>query len=445
MQVTVEEKGAFDRDVIITVPAEQVNAMLDAELSKLAMQAKLPGFRPGRVPRKVIEQRFGHAVKNDVAERLFQTTYPQALSEQSLRPVGMPTLKVGDVTKDADFTYTASIQIFPTIEPQGYTGLKLTRANVEIGGEDVERVIQKIQQHHAEYQPSEEAAEMGDQVRMSFSGSIDGELFPGGQADDYVLDLGSNRFIPGFEEQLVGVKAGEEKDVTVSFPADYHSQELAGKEAVFKCGIKEVKKANMPAVDDELAKKAGIADGGVEKLREEIEKRLKQDAQQTIQNDLKQQIMRQLLEANPVDLPSQLVEQEIDGLVEGMKAQYKQQGIDPDQLNIPEEEMRAEFQDKGRERVTLGLLMGSITRKEELKVDDAAIEARLDALVSSYVQGEQAEQIKKMFREDPKRMEEIQGGALEEKVIDWLIKQAEVSDESLSFEALMERQEGQSA
>nr|CRH07513.1 Trigger factor [Candidatus Magnetococcus massalia] len=439
MEVSVEEKGPFDREVTVRVPADQVSALFNQEISKLAASVRLPGFRPGKVPRKIIEQRYGDSVRAEVADQLFRSSYPQALTQESLRPIGTPELSVGELAQGEDFTYTASLQIFPSVEPTGYTDIALTKPMVEIEEGDVDKVVTQVQEANAVYSAVDgaEAAE-GDRLKFDFEGFIDDEPFEGGKADDYELELGSKQFIPGFEEQLLGTKAGVDIDVKVPFPEDYHAKELAGKEATFKCKVKEVQQRSMPEVNDELAEKAGVPEGGVEALRKEIRSRLEREAEKASRNELKQQVFNALLEANKMDLPSQMIDQEIEAMVKIAKEEYKRQGVDPDQMGMSDETWRQQYDEKAKERVSLGLLMGAITSKESIQVDDAAVEAHLDEMIQQFAQGEYGEELKKHMRQDKDRMEELRGSVLEEKVIDWVIENGTLTEEKKSFAELVE-------
>ncbi|MEG3638157.1 trigger factor [Magnetococcus sp. PR-3] len=439
MEVNVVENGQFDRDITITVPAEKVDVLLSQEVAKTASQVRLPGFRPGKVPAGMIEQRFGASIRAEVAEQLFRESYTGALMEKDLRPVGQPELDVGEIEKGKPFTYTAKIQIFPTVEPTGYTGLSFVKPVTNIQESDVETVITRVQEANAEYEAQEGIeASNGDRMKFDFEGFVDGEAFEGGQADDYVLELGSNRFIPGFEDQLIGAKAGDALEVKVTFPEDYHGTELAGKEATFKCAVKEVETRKLPEIDEELAKKAGVAEGGVDAMKKEIHERLVKEADKAVKQDMKQQVFKQLLDNNPNELPSQMVDQEIEQMVTTAKEEYKRQGVDPDQLGFTDETWRNQYEDKAKERIILGLLMGGIVSKENLEVDDEAVESHVDELIKQFADGPYADQLKEQLKGDKERMDEFRGAALEEKTVAWVIEQGSVTEEEKSFEELVE-------
>ncbi|ABK46128.1 trigger factor [Magnetococcus marinus MC-1] len=438
MEVNVVENGLFDRDITITVAAEKVDALLSQEMTKTAAQVRLPGFRAGKVPTKMIEQRFGASIRAEVAEQLFRDSYPTALMEKGLRPVGQPELDLVELEKGKPFTYTAKIQIFPVIEPKDYTGMSLTKPVVTIQDSDVETVITRVREANAEYRTQEGvAAASGDRMTFDFEGFVDGEAFEGGKAEDYVLELGSNRFIPGFEDQLIGAKGGDALEVKVTFPEDYHGTQLAGKEAIFKCVVKAIESRELPEVDEELAKKAGVQEGGVEAMKQEIHERLVKEADKVAKQEMKQQVFKLLLENNPNELPSQMVDHEIEQMVATAKEEYSRQGVDPEQLGFTDETWRNQYAEKAKERIILGLLMGSIVSKENLEIDDQAVEAHIDALVQQFAAGDYAEQLKAQLKKDKARLEEFRGAALEEKTVAWLIEQGTVTEEEKSFEELV--------
>ncbi|MEO5365415.1 MAG: trigger factor [Magnetococcus sp. WYHC-3] len=437
MEVTVEEKGTYERALTVRIPAAEVDPVLEEAFRELSRSARLPGFRPGKTPRRVLESRYGAALAADVAEKLIQNSFGNALQSQQLNPVGPPLgLESGSVSRGQDFSYTATIQVFPRIEPKGYQGMALTRTSVSIDDADVDKVVERIRRSHAQFVAEEgRAAQQGDQLVLDFKGTLDGHAFPGGEAENYVLNLGESRFIPGFEEQLMGVRPGESRDLHLTFPEGYHAAHLAGQAVQFQCRIHEVRRGELPAADDDLATKAGVTAGGMERLRSDIRQRLQDDGDQTAREQLRQQILRGLLDANPMELPSQLVDMELDAMVKRIVEDYKKQGTTLEQSGQTPEGLQQQYRGKAHERVVLGLLMGSITRTENIVVTEAAIEAHLDRITAQY--GESAGNIKNWFRNDEKRMEDIRGTLLEEAVMDWIVDHGQVTGRSVGLEALL--------
>ncbi|MGN7612025.1 trigger factor [Magnetococcales bacterium HHB-1] len=441
MEVTVEENGTFDRIVEITIPADRVTKMLDQELKRLAGNVRMPGFRPGKVPARLIEKRYRDHLNSDIGEKLVRETFADALATEKLRPVATPEItQPGTVRRGKPYSYRAALQIFPTIAPQGYRDLTLTRKTAEVKQDDVDRVLLKVRESFAEYENREAyGAENGDRILMDFAGTVDGEAFEGGTAEDHLLDLGAGKFIPGFEEQLVGIQANEEKDVQVTFPEDYHEDKLAGKDAVFKCKIKEVRQRKLPPVDDALAEKQGIEEGGADAMIERIWSALKDTSEEESKRQIKQQILQGLLDANKMELPSQLVDLELADLIKGQKDEFRSHGYDPDKLEISDDVWRERLGDKAHERVILGLLMGSITKEEEIAVEDSDVDDYINMLEQKS--GNASSEVREWLKSDPGRMDNIKATVLEQKVIDWLIENNAVSEEEVSFQELVKDSE----
>lgn len=436
MDVTVKEEAACEREVTIRVASSRVEQLMDQELGRLAGSVRLPGFRPGKIPRKLLESRFRERLASLVSEQLIQESYPKALADNGLRPVlDEPDLTLGQVARGEDFVYTARIQVYPVVEPQGYTELTLTRPVVQVTEADVDGIVEQLCTRHAHYEAeAEREAVLGDQVVLDYAGRVDDVLFPGGQAEGHVLDLGSGRFIAGFEAQLLGCKAGDAREVQVRFPDEYHAMELAGKEATFACTIQEVRQRILPPADDTLAEKLGV-EGGLTALRADIQKALENQVATEVKKRIKQSVFDQLLESNPMEaLPSQLLDRQRRAMVAHTKSEYQRQGLDPDALGIADATLEARFEEPAKTQVSLGLLMGAIAKKERLRVDEHALDALLDKTVSAY--GEQAERMKKWFREDENRMADLRFSALEEQTVDWIEARSQVVDQEMTFQEL---------
>ena len=438
MDVIVKEVAAFDREVTISVPASRVDALIEQELKRLASQVRLPGFRPGKIPKNVLESRFRDQIANTVVEQLIQESYPDALAGKGLRPVdSVPKLTFEKLIRGADFTYTARIQVYPQVEPQGYSGLTLTQHNTTVTDADIDEVVENIRTEHGRYESdADRPAVLGDQVVLDYEGSIDGVLFEGGKADAHVLDLGKGQFIAGFEAQLVGHRAGESVSVRVTFPTDYRATHLAGKEALFDCKIQEVRGRILPPVDDALAELTGIKTGGLAALRAKICEGLQEQAQQESKRQLKQEMLGQLRDNNSIaELPDTLLKKECQAMVAQSQQEFRSRGLDPAQLGMSDAEWESRFEDKARERVVLGLVMGAIAEKEHLDVDGAALEAHLDRIAASY--GDQARAMKAWVREDEDRMEGIRSSAMEQRVVDWIIAHSSVTEQACTLKQLM--------
>ena len=428
MEITVEEKGAFDRVMTIRIEAGRVEKLLDQEVGRLAGAVRLPGFRPGKVPKKLLESRFKDHLTASVAEQLFKDSYPQAVVERALRPVDSPTLDLGELVRGQDFVMTAAMQIFPEVEPQGHTGMELTRVSAEVTDADVDGVVERVRKDNATYEAEQNRpAALGDQVLLDFAGSIDGAPFAGGTAQGHVLTLGSGQFIPGFEEQLVGCIAGESRDVKVTFPANYQADHLAGKEALFACTVQEVRRAILPEIDDRLAEAAGIKEGGLDRLTGEIRKSLEANVKKESERRIKKEVMDRLLAANPIELPSQLVARERESMVKQAKQEYSGKGIDVDKIGLSDDQVLATFERGAEDRVRLALVMNSIATKAEITVTEADLDAYVDRMVVQF--GEQAEAMKQWFLGNRERLEGFRGVLMEEKLVAWIVSQGQVTEQ----------------
>lgn len=441
MEVTIENKGTFDRQIQIRIPAARIEQMYVIELDNVMKKVQMPGFRPGKVPRQLVEKRFHNDILSDLTEKLIQESLPDAISNQNLHLAGPPHIMPGPMIRGADFTYTADVQVFPDVKPKGYEGLSLTRSSAEPTDADVDKVIEQVRERHAEFVADDKAkAADGDEVVLDFTGLIDGVAFDGGSAEGYVLKLGSGRFIPGFEEQLTGLMAGEKKEVNVTFPENYHA-DMAGKAAVFECQIKEVRRRVLPVADDALATKAGLADGGMAKLREDVLERLKRDATTNAEQILKQQIFKSLLEANPMELPSQLVEQEKDRIRAEIRQRLQQNGMDVEKTKIDVDQFRPGMEQEARNSVTLGLLVGAIAQEQKIEASTEQVEAHLQEYATNF--GAYAEQMINFMRSQPERMEDLRGAVMEKLVLKWIADHGQVTDEVVDFDTLLAKRQEQ--
>ncbi len=436
MEVTIEEKEGFERVMTIRIDANRVDETISEEVVKISSQVRIPGFRPGKTPAKLLESRYRDHINANVAERLMQESYGKAMMENKVKPAAQPKLEIGQVARGQIFSYTASYEQVPEVTPKDYQGFNITRTTATVEDSDVDKVIEQIRDQNTVYKAEDDrAAESGDQVKIDFDGSIEGERFDGGKAEGYELILGSGRFIPGFEDQLIGKKAGEEVDVTVNFPEDYQAKHLAGKEALFKCRVHEVQVAEKPQIDDELATKAGVKEGGMAKMREEIAERLKTEAEDRTASNLKKDILDQLLAANPIEAPKGLVAQEQKGMVEQLKQEYKRQGMDPSMLGLSDEDLGNDMSGEAAKRVKVGMLLGAIAREESIEAPEEAVDAFLDKMSAAY--GDQAAAMKKWLKEDQERIEGIRSTVLEAAIIDWIVNKSTVEEKTCTLDELM--------
>lgn len=438
MNVTVKEVAALDREVTISIAASQVEKLMDQTLGRIAGTVQLPGFRPGKIPKQVLESRFRDHLSSQVIEQLVQDSYPKALADKALRPAGgRPEFTMGEVKRGEDFTYIVRLEIYPNVEPQGYTALSLTRYIVTATEADVDDVVQQIRTNHARYESdAEHKAALGDQVLLDYTGYMDGEPFAGGQANDHLLGLGQGQFIPGFEAQLVGCGVGEERQVRVHFPDTYHADHLAGKEAAFDCKIKDIRRQILPPEEDSLAELAGIKVGGIAEMRTEIQKQLQSKIESESNQKMRKAISEQLLASNAtVDVPSSLLKKECQAMAARVKKEYQEQGLDPKEIGVSDAELESNCATSSKERLVLGMLMGAIAKKEQIHLDDTILNAHIDEMAKAY--GEQAGEMKRWLRESEERMESFRSTLMEQQVIHWITTHNTVTEQTCTFKELM--------
>ncbi|HAA97908.1 MAG TPA: trigger factor, partial [Alteromonas macleodii] len=316
MQVSVETTQGLERRLTITVPADTVDSAVKSRLQQLAKTQRINGFRPGKVPVNVIKKRFGQAVRQEVAGDVMQQNFYQAVIQEKIQPAGMPKFELTKDEDGQDLEFTASFEVYPEVEVKGVSDIEIEKPVVEITDEDLDNMMETLQKQHATWKEVKRKAKKDDKVIIDFVGSIDGEEFEGGKAEDFALELGKDRMIPGFEKPLVGAKAGEEVTIEVTFPEDYHAENLKGKDAVFQTTVKKVEGLNLPKVDEEFAKLFGVEEGGVDALKAEVRKNMQRELNQTLKAQVKEDVIAKLVEANEIDIPQALIDQEVNALRE---------------------------------------------------------------------------------------------------------------------------------
>lgn len=428
MQVSVESLGGLQRRMTVQLPAEQVEKEVEERLRRVGRNARIKGFRPGKVPFKVIRQRYGGEVRQDVLSELVRSSYAEAVTQEKLQPAGTPRIETGKSEQGKDFEYTATFEIYPEIELRKVDGLKIERAVADITDADVDRVIDNLREQRAHWHVVERAAAEGDRLKIDFVGRIDGEPFEGGTANDVEVIPGSGQMLADLEQGLVGLEAGATKEIKVKFPKDYHGEDVAGKKAVFEVTVNEVAERHLPEIDDEFCASFGIDEGGLDALRSGVRDNMQRELDEKVDGEVRNQILDALVAANPLDVPQSLVEQEADQL-RGDAA--RQLGIDdPARLPPPEP-----FMEAARRRVARGLLVGKIVDEQNIEADRAAVDARLEELTAQF---EQPQQIIEMYRSDPRLMRQIEMSVIEQKAIDWLLGRAKVKERNTSFQELMQ-------
>lgn len=436
MEVQVDSPGGLRRQMRVRVPAEQVVKAVDERLSRFASRAKVPGFRPGKAPRKVIEQQYGESARMEAISDLVQETYPQALSQAGVSPAGQPKIDITAEKLGEPFEYVAHFEVYPEIQLQGLDTLQIERPVVTVGDADIDRLIENLRKARREFGVVNRAAQNGDQVKIDFLGKIDGVAFAGGEGKDVHFELGEGRFLPELEAGIVGHSTEESFVVEVNFPADYRAEELKGKTAHFDVTILEVREPKLPEIDAEFLAAHQVDEAaGVEGLREKCRKALEKERDKALRNRLKSQALEQLLKANPLEIPEALIQQEIPRLRDEAAARMNMSKVDPAKRAelLPD----ALFEQTAKQRVSLGLLIGEVIKARDLKLDAARVEVALDSLAADY---EQPEQVKAYYRSRPEMLQGLRAMVLEDQVVDSLIGGVTPIEKPTSLDELLNPQ-----
>lgn len=433
MQVSVETTQGLERRLTITVPAESVDNAVKSRLQQLAKTQRINGFRPGKVPVSVIKKRYGQAVRQEVAGDVMQQNFYQAIIQEKINPAGMPSFELTKDQDGEDFEFVAKFEVYPEVEVKGVDEIEIEKTVVEITDADLDSMLETLQKQHGEWKEVKRKSRKDDRIVIDFVGTIDGEEFDGGKAEDFTLELGKERMIPGFEKPLVGAKKDDEVIVDVTFPEDYHAETLKGKAAQFKVNVKKVEGLTLPEVDEEFAKLFGIEDGDVEALKAEVRKNMERELSQTLKTQLKESVIAKLVEKNEIDLPAALVDQEVNALREQAKQRFSQQGGGANLPDLPAEL----FKDNATRRVTIGLLLGEIIKQNDLKVDQQKVDSLIETMASAY---EDPQEVIDYYKNNQELMQQMQNVALEEQAIEWVVSQAKVTEVSKPFDEVMNKQ-----
>lgn len=425
MQVSLESTSNIERVMTVHVPAERIENEVQTRLESLKQRVRLNGFRPGKVPLKVVKQQYGASVYQEVLGEVLQSSYEEAIKQEELKPAGGPSIEPVNMTAGQQLEYKATFEVYPEVALQDLSEVEITRTDAEIQSADVDKMIENLRTQRQTWEVVERDAQDGDQIVVDFEGFLGDEAFDGGQAEDMPIVLGQGQMIPGFEDALRGLKAGDETSFEVNFPDDYQSEKLAGQPARFDVKVKAVNEGKLPELDEAFCKQFGIEGGSVEKLRADVEANMQRELKQTLKTLLKNQAMDALVEKHEVEMPKSLLADEIGRL--------KQQGTQASgQQDMPDEL----FTEEASRRVKLGLIVGQIIKDKDISLDSERVDATLEDLASSY---EVPDQVKQYYRNNPEQMSMVEAMVLEEQVVDWVVEQAKVAAETKGFDELMNR------
>jgi trigger factor len=427
MQVSVENTGKLERRMNVQIPAERVNQEITNRLRDLSRTARLNGFRPGKAPIAVIRQQFGAQVHREVIGELLQSSFAEAVTQNQLAPAGSPRIEPQSLAEGEDLKYVATFEVFPQIQLAPFARIQVERSVAEVAEEDIDAMIERLRKQRPIYSAVARGAQNGDKVVVDFEGSINGVAFAGGKGEAVAIVLGEGRMLPEFEQGLMGAVAGEAKQISLTFPADYRAADLAGKQADFKLQIKTLEAATLPALDEAFFSSLGVTEGGLAKLREDIVVNMRRELEQVQRAKIKQSVLDKLYEANPLEVPNSLIEAQIRDL----QVEMLRRAGAKDASQAPAREPLVE---PARRRVALGLILNEIVKGEKLSVDRAQVSARLNEMAAGY---DDAGALRRSYEQNPDAMRQIENLVLEDQVVDAVLAQAKVHEVRSTFKELM--------
>jgi trigger factor len=436
MQVSVEVVSDLERRLKVELPKERVENEVASRTKKFSQEAKLPGFRPGKVPVKIIEQRFGPSIRQEVTGELLRTTLFEAIDQEKLNIAGTPKIESINDKPGEPFDYVALVELLPEVHTKDFKELVIEKTTATVTDADVNKALENLRKQHTEWHKVERTAANGDQLIIDYSGTIDGQPFAGNEDKNATIVIGAGRMIAGFEEGFIGTKAGDQKTLHLKFPDQYHATDLAGKAVDFAVTVHSVSEPKLPELDEAFLTKLGITEGGLEKLREETQKALENSLNQKLKTNLKTQVLDKLLAQNHFSIPNALITQESERLRDEFLHQLQgMQNIPKDKLpNFPAEM----FKEKAQKRAALGLLLREIISQHQMKADGAKIRKLIEDISSSY---ENPQQIMSWFYRDKQRLAEIESLALEDQIVDLVLQQAQVTEKTTTFDEIMNQQQ----
>jgi trigger factor len=432
MQANLENLSTLERRLSVAVPMAEIDQEVDTRLKRLSRTVRMHGFRPGKVPMKVVAQTYGPQVRQEVLGDTLQRTFGEAVREQNLKVAGYPKFEPKPIGEGAsDFEYSATFEVYPEVQLGDISGTKVTRPQLTVGDAEVDRTIEIMRKQRVTFDTAERAAGNGDRVTMSYRGTIDGVEFQGGKAENQQVILGEGRLLADFENALVGMKAGDSKSFELKFPDDYHGKDVAGKTATFEVSVSEVGAPKLPEIDAEFAKSLGVADGDIGKMRGEIKANLEREVASRLKSRVKDQVMQALLDATKVEVPKSLVSGEMERLRELTRQDFAARGLQmKDDMPLPAEM----FEKQAERRVNLGLILAEVVRANQLQAKPEQVRAIVEEQAQSY---ENPQEVVRWYYQSPERLREIESMVLEDNVVEWALNNAQVEDTTVAFDELM--------
>jgi trigger factor len=433
MQASLETIGQLERRLSVTVPMAEIDSEVESRLKRLTRTVKMPGFRPGKVPFKVVAQQYGPQVRQEVLGDAVQKSFGEAVKQQNLKVAGYPKFEANPPADGAaEFRYSATFEVYPEIVVGDLSAASFTRPVLTVGEAEVERTLEIMRKQRTVYERTERAAQAGDRVTLSYQGSMAGKPFEGGSAQNHAVVLGDGRLLPEFERQLAGMRAGDSKRIELRFPDDYPGKEVAGRQAVFEVTVGEVAAPRLPALDAEFAKSLGVADGDLARMRAEVRANLEREVRARLKARVKEQVMQTLLDLTRVDPPKSLVEIEIQRMQAAARQDLALRGV---QVKEGTPMPAGLFEKPALRRVSLGLVLGEVVRAHNLYARPEQVRAAIEEQAQSY---EKPDEVVRWYYQSPERLREVESMVIEDNVVAWALATAKVEDKPIAFDELME-------
>lgn len=430
MEATTAQANELERRVDLSIAIADVEKEMEQRLKRMGKNMKMPGFRPGKVPFSIVKQQYGDQARHEVLSEELDRVFGETVTEKKMRVAGYPRIEPKTTESATHLEFSAIFEVYPEFTPGDLSAAGIERPTLEVSAAEVDKTLDILRKQRVSYEDADRAAAKEDRVVIDFLGKKDGVPFQGGQASDYPFVLGQGMMLPDFENAVEGAKAGESKTFDLTFPADYHAKDLAGQTVQFDITVKQIQGPKLPEVDAEFARSMGIADGDVEKMRAEIEANLKREVKRRIEGKIKDQVMEALLATNPITVPVALVDMEIQRLMQAARQDMEQRGMKVKDLPIQPEW----FADQAKRRVTLGLVLAEVVKTENLQATPEQVRAMVEETAASY---EQPEEVIRWYYAQPQRLQEVEGVAIENNVVAWVLGKAKVSDKAAVFDELM--------
>jgi trigger factor len=434
MQVSIETTSGLERRLTVGVPSVQVESEVAKRLKDASKNVRINGFRQGKVPMKVIKQRYGAGVRQEVIGEVMSRSFYEAVQKEDVKPAGQPSIEAKEIAEGKDLEYVATFEVYPSIELADLTKIEVTKHNASVSDTDVGNMIEVLRKQQATWSEVERAAAIGDKTTIDFVGTKDGEEFAGSKAEAHELLLGSGSMIPGFEDGVVGLKAGEEKTLSLTFPDDYKAEELKGAAVEFTVKLIKVLESELPELNDELYVKFGVEEGGEAKFREEVKGNMDRELANAAKAKVKKQVMDSLIEANPVDLPSPLVANEINTLRNQMMQQFGGASDKIDGKALLPDDM---FKEEAGRRVALGLLVGEVINTAKLKADGDKVRAMVEEVASTY---QSPEEVVEYYYSNEQMLQGVEAAVLEDQVVEHVMAAAKITEQESSYDDLIKPQ-----